>query len=636
MPAISGYTPPAFDATHYTKSTLNRVDAAELRLETVRSAFESLTLIKGDQGEAFKVDLFGTVAEILAKKATMTPTPEDVFYAVITDDTPSRALFSGIETSTKLDLSRHAIVFNGTVWADMGPFTGAKGEPGNNASATADIQALQTNVINPIIANVSTLISDMTAVEVGVSALEVTVNTATTGLTDKVSLLRTDLDSAVLTNVSQGLSIAAVEGRASTLETGLAAAVVVNGTQTTTITGLRTDLDSAVLTNVSQGLSIAAVEGRASTLETGLAAAVVVNGTQDTAITGLRTDLDLAVLTNVSQGLSIAAVEGRASTLETGLAAAVVVNGTQTTTITGLRTDLDLAVLTNVSQGLSIAAVEGRASTLETGLAAAVVVNGTQTTTITGLRTDLDSAVLTNVSQGLSIAAVEGRAFTLETDLAAAVLVNGTQDTAITGLRTDLDLAVLTNVSQGLSIAAVEGRASTLETGLAAAVLVNGTQTTAITKLEENSSNYLLVEGESDAGNQVLWASGASAPIVDRFGIPVPYKAILYRSSGISYGSHGTLTRMTVDVNNYGLTGSATLLKTLEFSLVSGGFMTFKEASAKSLANLVANGGNFLSFGNVKGYNSSEEEIPVPANLRFRITLEVFKDEQVSGFSLAL
>jgi len=538
MPAISGYTPPAFDATHYTKSTLNRVDAAELRLETVRSAFESLTLIKGDQGEAFKVDLFGTVAEILAKKATMTPTPEDVFYAVITDDTPSRALFSGIETSTKLDLSRHAIVFNGTVWADMGPFTGAKGEPGNNASATADIQALQTNVINPIIANVSTLISDMTAVEVGVSALEVTVNTATTGLTDKVSLLRTDLD-------------------------------------------------SAVLTNVSQGLSIAAVEGRASTLETGLAAAVVVNGTQDTAITGLRTDLDLAVLTNVSQGLSIAAVEGRASTLETGLAAAV-------------------------------------------------VVNGTQTTTITGLRTDLDSAVLTNVSQGLSIAAVEGRAFTLETDLAAAVLVNGTQDTAITGLRTDLDLAVLTNVSQGLSIAAVEGRASTLETGLAAAVLVNGTQTTAITKLEENSSNYLLVEGESDAGNQVLWASGASAPIVDRFGIPVPYKAILYRSSGISYGSHGTLTRMTVDVNNYGLTGSATLLKTLEFSLVSGGFMTFKEASAKSLANLVANGGNFLSFGNVKGYNSSEEEIPVPANLRFRITLEVFKDEQVSGFSLAL
>jgi hypothetical protein len=159
---------------------------------------------------------------------------------------------------------------------------------------------------------------------------------------------------------------------------------------------------------------------------------------------------------------------------------------------------------------------------------------------------------------------------------------------------------------------------------------------TSLTKLDQNSSNYLLVEGETTANNEVRWACGAAAPIVDRFGIPVPYKSILYRSSGISYGTHGDLQKVTVDVNCYGKTGSATLLKTLEFNLSPDGFLLCAEASAKSLSNTLANGGNFLSLGNVIGYNSSNEVISIPASLRFRVTLEVFKDEQDSGFSLAL
>jgi hypothetical protein len=157
-----------------------------------------------------------------------------------------------------------------------------------------------------------------------------------------------------------------------------------------------------------------------------------------------------------------------------------------------------------------------------------------------------------------------------------------------------------------------------------------------LAKLDQNSSNYLLVEGETTANNEVRWACGAAAPIVDRFGIPVPYKSILYRSSGISYGNHGNLQKVTVDVNCYGKTGSATLLKTLEFNLSPDGFLLCGEASAKSLSNTLANGGNFLSLGNVIGYNSSNAVISIPASLRFRVTLEVFKDEQDSGFSLAL
>ena len=82
---------------------------------------------QGPRGEAFQVDAYGILDEAeVAAIIALAPTPEDVYiYVVTTDDR--------VDKTTPInnpDLSRHAIMYNGTLWFDFGPFTGIIGPDG--------------------------------------------------------------------------------------------------------------------------------------------------------------------------------------------------------------------------------------------------------------------------------------------------------------------------------------------------------------------------------------------------------------------------------------------------------------------------------------------------------------------------
>jgi hypothetical protein len=92
---------------------------------------------------------------------------------------------------------------------------------------------------------------------------------------------------------------------------------------------------------------------------------------------------------------------------------------------------------------------------------------------------------------------------------------------------------------------------------------------------------------------------------------------------------------MSVQLNCYGISGEPVLLKTIQFEK-DGDYMVFKELNPTPvlLPNSRTAYGNFLSIGTVVGYNSSNATVSIPSGLRFRITLEVFKDDLQTTFSL--
>lgn len=145
--------------------------------------------------------------------------------------------------------------------------------------------------------------------------------------------------------------------------------------------------------------------------------------------------------------------------------------------------------------------------------------------------------------------------------------------------------------------------------------------------VSSGGSQLMVLEGESTAAHNINWACGASAPIKDRFGIPIPYSATLVRSSGISFGTHETLHHMSVEIVNYGpyvfgQSNSSILLKTLQFKK-EGDHMYCYETTPVNLPHSKSVKGNIMSIGNVIGYNSSNVVIDIPPSLRFRITFEI-------------
>jgi len=94
---------------------------------------------QGPQGEAFQVDEYDDLdeAKITSIETTSGASSTDLYYFLVLDDNRSNQT---LPAPLNGDMSKHVIMYDGSVWFDFGPFTGLKGEPGDTGPAGADGQ----------------------------------------------------------------------------------------------------------------------------------------------------------------------------------------------------------------------------------------------------------------------------------------------------------------------------------------------------------------------------------------------------------------------------------------------------------------------------------------------------------------
>lgn len=92
---------------------------------------------QGPPGEAFSIDEYADLdeAKVTEIETTSGASPTDLYYFLVLDDTRSNQT---LPAPLNGDMSKHVIMYDGTVWFDFGPFTGLKGEPGDTGPPGAD------------------------------------------------------------------------------------------------------------------------------------------------------------------------------------------------------------------------------------------------------------------------------------------------------------------------------------------------------------------------------------------------------------------------------------------------------------------------------------------------------------------
>jgi hypothetical protein len=94
---------------------------------------------EGPQGDPFHIDEYNNLdeAKITSIETTSGGSPTDPYYLFVLVDTRSNQT---LPASLNGDMSKHVVMFDGTVWFDFGPFTGIKGETGDQGPPGADGQ----------------------------------------------------------------------------------------------------------------------------------------------------------------------------------------------------------------------------------------------------------------------------------------------------------------------------------------------------------------------------------------------------------------------------------------------------------------------------------------------------------------
>jgi hypothetical protein len=92
---------------------------------------------QGPQGEAFQIDEYADFdeAKVTDIEANSGASPTDLYYFLVLDDNRTNQT---LPAPLNGDMSKHVLMYDGSVWFDFGPFTGLKGETGDQGPPGVD------------------------------------------------------------------------------------------------------------------------------------------------------------------------------------------------------------------------------------------------------------------------------------------------------------------------------------------------------------------------------------------------------------------------------------------------------------------------------------------------------------------
>ena len=137
--------------------------------------------------------------------------------------------------------------------------------------------------------------------------------------------------------------------------------------------------------------------------------------------------------------------------------------------------------------------------------------------------------------------------------------------------------------------------------------------------------SYLVIEGESTPTGQILWSCGSSSPMVGKFGLYLPTSGIIHSIVGLTNTEIGSVNSLEVTLSSCTLTDNTAPLRLIQFSKING-MLVAKNYDVIPLARE----DNIILLVDAVGKDLNNTVIPIPANIRFRMTMEFEKTQYSS------
>ena len=149
---------------------------------------------------------------------------------------------------------------------------------------------------------------------------------------------------------------------------------------------------------------------------------------------------------------------------------------------------------------------------------------------------------------------------------------------------------------------------------------LNTTFTVSNASVKSIARSYLVIEGESTPTGQILWSCGSSSPMVGKFGLYLPTSGVIHSIVGLSNTEIGAVNSLQVMLSSCTLTDNTAPLRLIQFSKINGMLVARNYDDIPLLWE-----DNILLLVDAVGKDLNNTIIPIPANIRFRMTMEFEK-----------
>ena len=293
----------------------------------------------------------------------------------------------------------------------------------------------------------------------------------------------------------------------------------------------------------------------------------------------------------------------------------------------------------------SLASLANRLTELNTSFTTLNTPNATVNASFTTLTTSVSqlnasftfinsivNASFASLATGTSNATVNASFTTLTTSVS--------QLNASVALTNSIVNASFASLATGTSNATVNASFTTLTTSVsqlnASVMLTNTTVNASFASVESSFSivnasvkyiarSYLVIEGESTPTGQILWSCGSSSPMVGKFGLYLPTSGIIHSIVGLTNTEIGSVNSLEVTLSSCTLTDNTAPLRLIQFSKING-MLVAKNYDVIPLARE----DNIILLVDAVGKDLNNTVIPIPANIRFRMTMEFEKTQYSS------
>ena len=293
----------------------------------------------------------------------------------------------------------------------------------------------------------------------------------------------------------------------------------------------------------------------------------------------------------------------------------------------------------------SLASLANRLTELNTSFTTLSTPNATVNASFTTLTTSVSqlnasftftnsivNASFASLATGSSNATVNASFTTLTTSVS--------QLNASVALTNSIVNASFASLATGTSNATVNASFTTLTTSVsqlnASVALTNTTVNASFASVESSFSivnasvkyiarSYLVIEGESTPTGQILWSCGSSSPMVGKFGLYLPTSGIIHSIVGLTNTEIGSVNSLEVTLSSCTLTDNTAPLRLIQFSKING-MLVAKNYDVIPLARE----DNIILLVDAVGKDLNNTVIPIPANIRFRMTMEFEKTQYSS------
>ena len=293
----------------------------------------------------------------------------------------------------------------------------------------------------------------------------------------------------------------------------------------------------------------------------------------------------------------------------------------------------------------SLASLANRLTELNTSFTTLNTPNATVNASFTTLTTSVSqlnaSVTLTNSIVNASFASLATGSSNATVNASFTTLTTSvSQLNASVALTNSIVNASFASLATGSSNATVNASFTTLTTSVsqlnASVMLTNSTVNASFTSVESSFSivnasvkyiarSYLVIEGESTPTGQILWSCGSSSPMVGKFGLYLPTSGIIHSIVGLTNTEIGSINSLEVTLSSCTLTDNTAPLRLIQFSKINGMLV------AKNYDSIpLAREDNIILLVDAVGKDLNNTVIPIPANIRFRMTMEFEKTQYSS------